>query len=417
MLFNVKNLGLIDEAEIKLDGITVITGENNVGKSTIGRMLYCVNNVFLRDSIEEMRIHRINNFIHRAFDKEINSINIYGTIQETDIVRKIVSESTDYLSGKISMVNSFKVILQEYSIERAELIFQTLEKKILEFLKQDERKMVEKLLKFAIATNFPKSVYNVYDGCKITKIKLKMKNLENYVEFNLVEDNVDVQYQNIVFEEAIYVENPNVVQSALKKYIEGQTFDSQQRLLQLLISDSELHFLDKEDILLEIEAVLKKISAHAPGKLVKDNPLTNKLVYEEGDHRFDLINVSSGIKTFAILKKLLMDGKLKRGGMLILDEPEIHMHPDWQLVFAEILVLLQKQFNLTILINTHSTFFLMALEDYSKTYKIDDNCHYYLVERKDNHSTCTDCTDDINEIYRHFTKPYVTLERLRYNNE
>jgi len=36
MLFKVKNLGLIDEAAIKLDGITVITGKNNVGKSTIG---------------------------------------------------------------------------------------------------------------------------------------------------------------------------------------------------------------------------------------------------------------------------------------------------------------------------------------------------------------------------------------------
>ena len=198
MLFRVKNLGLIDEAEIQLDGITVITGENNVGKSTIGRMLYCVNNVFLRDSIEEVRIHRINNFIHRAFDKEINSINIYGTIQETDIVRKIVSESTDYLSGKVSLANSFKVILEEYSIERAELTFQALEKKILEFLKQDDRKMVEKLLKFAISTNFPKSVYNVYNGNNITKIKLKTKNSENYIEFNIVDDNVNVQYQNIV---------------------------------------------------------------------------------------------------------------------------------------------------------------------------------------------------------------------------
>ena len=55
MLFRVKNLGLIDEAEIKLDGITVFTGENNVGKSTIGRMLYCVNNVFMYKNIEEIK--------------------------------------------------------------------------------------------------------------------------------------------------------------------------------------------------------------------------------------------------------------------------------------------------------------------------------------------------------------------------
>ena len=413
MLFRVKNLGLIDEAEIKLDGITVITGENNVGKSTIGKMLYCVNNVFMRDSVTEARINRINDFIYRVFDKEMHSNKIYRTIRETDIVRKIVSEFTEDLSGEASLSDVFEEILQEYSIEQEKVAF--IAKKILAFLKQEEQEMVAKLFSFAIDTNFPKSIYNVYGENKVTEIELDIENSKNYVKLHFGIDCVEVKYQNIVFEEAIYLESPNVVENMISKYVDGQTFDSQQKLLQLLVNDSELHFLEKEDVLLEIDNILNKISDNVSGKLVKVNSYSNKLEYEETDHRFDLINVSSGIKTFAILKKLLTDGKLKRRGMLILDEPEIHLHPEWQLVFAEILVLLQKQFNLTILINTHSTYFLMAIEEYSKGHKIDDKCNYYLVERKGNHSTCKDCTKSLNEIYLHFSRPLDTLDNLRFD--
>lgn len=36
-----KNIGKIKEADIELDGITIIAGDNNTGKSTIGKSVYC----------------------------------------------------------------------------------------------------------------------------------------------------------------------------------------------------------------------------------------------------------------------------------------------------------------------------------------------------------------------------------------
>ena len=44
MIFEVKNIGKIRHADVKLDGITVIAGEINSFKSTIGNMLFCVFN-------------------------------------------------------------------------------------------------------------------------------------------------------------------------------------------------------------------------------------------------------------------------------------------------------------------------------------------------------------------------------------
>ncbi len=39
-----KNIGKIGEASVEIHGITVIAGENNTGKSTVGRALFAMFN-------------------------------------------------------------------------------------------------------------------------------------------------------------------------------------------------------------------------------------------------------------------------------------------------------------------------------------------------------------------------------------
>lgn len=88
-------------------------------------------------------------------------------------------------------------------------------------------------------------------------------------------------------------------------------------------------------------------------------------------------NLSTGLKTFVILKMLLTSGVIERNGTIILDEPEIHLHPEWQLLFAELIVLIQKEFGVHVLLNTHSPYFLNAIEVYTVKYGVDDKCKYY----------------------------------------
>ena len=47
------------------------------------------------------------------------------------------------------------------------------------------------------------------------------------------------------------------------------------------------------------------------------------------DKTLNVKNLSTGLKIFAILKKLLTNGSIESNGTLILDEPEIHLHPEW----------------------------------------------------------------------------------------
>ena len=44
MILELKNIGMIKEANVKIDGLTVIAGENDTGKSTVGKALYLILN-------------------------------------------------------------------------------------------------------------------------------------------------------------------------------------------------------------------------------------------------------------------------------------------------------------------------------------------------------------------------------------
>ena len=108
---------------------------------------------------------------------------------------------------------------------------------------------------------------------------------------------------------------------------------------------------------------------------------------------------------------------MEENGTIILDEPEIHLHPEWQLKFAELIVLLQKEFGMHILLTTHSPYFLNAIEVFSERHKIEDKCKYYVAENEGNSSIIKDLTGNTREIYRKLARPIQDLENIRYSSD
>ena len=123
------------------------------------------------------------------------------------------------------------------------------------------------------------------------------------------------------------------------------------------------------------------------------------------------------MKSFVILRRLLETGKMEENGILILDEPEIHLHPEWQLKFAECIVLIQKEFGINILLNTHSPYFLNAVEVYSEKYGIEKKCEYYLTDESDEGLIVKKVTGHTEEIYAKLASPLQKLEDLEYRND
>lgn len=82
---------------------------------------------------------------------------------------------------------------------------------------------------------------------------------------------------------------------------------------------------------------------------------------------------------------MIENGAVQEKDVLIFDEPEIHLHPQWQIVYAELIVLLQKHFDLSIIVATHSPYFLDAIDLYSVKYGINSKVNYYLSSMENNY--------------------------------
>ena len=155
------------------------------------------------------------------------------------------------------------------------------------------------------------------------------------------------------------------------------------------------------------------------GSLERCGKFDRKIGYRQkgSDKAIALSNLSSGLKIFIALKELLLNGTIQYNGTIILDEPEIHLHPEWQLLFAEIIVLLQKEFNMHILMTTHSPYFLRAIQVYSAKYGIADGCRYYLSESRDKAVHFVDVSGKVDKIYQTLAQPLQELENERYQND
>ena len=150
----------------------------------------------------------------------------------------------------------------------------------------------------------------------------------------------------------------------------------------------------------------------AAGKVVKKQKYMYQFA-EDSSKELDVASLSTGVKAFLILKQLLLNGNLSDKDVIVLDEPEIHLHPEWQLLYAETIVLLQKKFDFHIVVTTHSAHFMEALELYSKKYEISERCNYYLADMQENGAVFENVTKNISKIYKQMVDPTLLLSRLR----
>ena len=155
-----------------------------------------------------------------------------------------------------------------------------------------------------------------------------------------------------------------------------------------------------------MSTLFEKINEIVPGEF----EITSKEAYYVFQNKkYRVGNLAAGSKQFLILKTLLINGTLDDRSLLILDEPESHLHPEWINKFAEILVLLIKDLGIHIVLSTHSPNMLLALEVYANEYGILDHSHFYLGE-KEADSVVFSCIDGkVNEGYLHLSVPLIKM--------
>lgn len=415
MKLTINNIGKLKNAEVEINGITVITGENDTGKSTVGKVLWSVFNSFfeIKKQIRTDKISSILEELRRVSSiQDIRNNLVHSSIVEYDLD---LNDFLKQLEKKLEVLNDVRGLDDESKDELKD----TLEK-IKKRINLSDDEIMKKITQINFNKEFNSQINNL-NFLEEGNIDLKIKNKS----INLIISNDKIQIKDFfsLYENVMLLDNPRIIDNLAENIIlsANKIFSIIENLhnskfISMLRNDKSSTATDNilnEEKLFKIEEKLNKI---VDGKFLKKD-FGVYFYRNKSGKEINVKNLSTGFKVFSIIKLLIQNNQLRENGTIILDEPEIHLHPEWQLKFAELIVLLQKEFGMHILLTTHSPYFLNAIEVFSERHKIDDKCKYYVAENEGNSSIIKDVTGNTREIYRKLARPIQDLENIRYSSD
>lgn len=386
MRLNIQNFGIIESASVNINGLTVICGENDSGKSTIGKLLFAM--IKASQKYEEelgegvisqifLNLSRISVLLLQGDrDESLRNISIYFRRLDPDeiLLTKDLSSLYSIIDDNVSDL-SLKNKIYEY-ISKIDILIQNT---------PNEKKAKENALKKALYSEFKNFSH------KSSEIKLNDLNNDTIIKFNSDKKGVS----NIVFDKPMllddvtYIENPFILQfrrmflNAITLLDESNTTRSWVReKVSLHLKDlaRKLSVLDPKTIEFsenKLQKLSNNISELIDGSFYYDEEQDDFILNRNG-HVFSSMNIASGIKALGLFNSLLKGGFVNERSLLILDKPETNLHPKWQNEYAKLLCNLVKS-NIKIIIATHSPYMISALEHYSKDI---ENKNFYWA-RKD----------------------------------
>jgi len=153
--------------------------------------------------------------------------------------------------------------------------------------------------------------------------------------------------------------------------------------------------------------IKEKVTALMGGEFKKDE--SDHYYFDKNGQRVELVNTATGIKQFAIFQVLSQNNYLNENTVLVLDEPEVHLHPKWQLEMAKIIVELVKN-GVKVLVNSHSPYMIEALQRYSELENVTSD--FYLAEdgyiKKENDSN----SETLAKIFEKLSEPFDVFEEM-----
>ena len=426
----IQNFAKIKQAEIKIDGITVIAGENNTGKSTVGKILFSLFNSVsnIEEKIDRQRKYEImevcqtairNYYAHNLERNASNQLRYISSRRIADFVAGELRAGAEIDPGKLEqfcITTVMRSLPKEEAGDAAGVVSEMLPK-VLELAELPLDRIYRTLISNQFESVFAEQSSPLFQDSGETKIDLIIKKKKLSVTFDRSQcARFETEY-NIVHR-AIYIDDPFILDDLsdppiyISRRDEGAT---KANLLSILIGKSRNDLLETILAQEKMSAIQNVLNEVVHGDVIEKKNNGYYLTQEGLDGPIAFSNLSTGLKSFVLLKMLIENGSIKEKDVLVFDEPEIHLHPQWQLVYAELIVLLQKYFDLSIVVTTHSPYFLDALNLYSIKHKIAPSVNYYLSSLSDDgYAELENVSGDLESIYKKMVTPIRALKELRY---
>lgn len=423
--FSIKDYHSIKAADIEIDSISVIAGVNGTGKSTISKWLYymvcgmteyinsCRHNM-LDAALTITRSSSINLVEVRSEQEKLN--NMYSALLAIDV--NAIDFEENLSSAFEGFMNDFRSDLQYLILSQKE---ESEKKRIIKALLNsydkaykivDVQKAVDDVVKFTDDTfkkwfeQYRQSVSKLNSEQLRKQIFSTFKEQNTFPEFiGFAEEGVQL-YNNdsfkipLMLKRAIYIDSPMV----LSEQAEGARGVMWHRLAELLKSEerkaSVSSFIDI------INGIIGGKVDYVVDAITKASNITYTL---PSGKKIKIADAATGIKSFAYIIRLLECGALDDSTLLIIDEPEAHLHPQWIVDYARILVLLAKEFGVKIVTASHSSMMISAIKYISEKIELAD-VRFYNAEEADGQYNFVCKGNDIEDIFHSFNISYDKLD-------
>ncbi|OOH86481.1 hypothetical protein BMT54_10725 [Pasteurellaceae bacterium 15-036681] len=415
LALKLKNFRAISEASINLNGITVVSGINGSGKSTLSKILYYffkITSDFEGEVRKNLQPHLSHigialeyllnsipvenrpfstkdistNFHNRSTnDKKIiqteenlsafiDKLEIYFSNQEEDNIKNNIDTVKKFLLDEQTNANLFEKLK-----ERIHFVFQ----KIEQDLEERPSYYITKEINNLFNTNQNAEQLDIFESNNIL-----FSNKNNHVLKSLFINN------------SIYIDTPMALESFNTQ--NGYWSDLNQHLKKRRNSQNN-----------ELTKIISQEILEADIELDNQSVSDNRLVYKRNLDNLilDLQECATGIKALGIIQQLIKNGTINDKTLLIIDEPEVHLHPQWIVEYARILVLIRKYIGCHIFISSHSPDMVQAIRYISERYELLDDLNFYLAceHKQTKQFVYKELNHDIEPIFECFN---VSLEKI-----
>lgn len=371
---HISNFRAIEDAQIALNGITVLTGLNATGKSTISRMMYYAG--YYANHYQELIDDRLNGMLEGITLYLLQYLDLlpddermlfifkgyrrfsHKPFEEEDAYLMIDTLQKHYESGAqvktLDRERLGKVLGKQFKNRQA--FFKGLEelKEVIEGVYEFYRR----LLKDRPPIFLRDKLSELFSTSKETL--MKSFSVREGTEEIVGPSRKDVGVFTS-FDKVFYIDSPMIANFS-GDFPLGVLDQNWEELIQFFYDGRTRSLSESEQRVEDLLAGITQGQVVLPSKDQDGVMRTRKIFFTESSgESYAIKEVATGIKSFALIQSLLQKGLLTERTLLIIDEPEAHLHPQWTVEYARIITTLHRELGVRFLLATHSPRLVQSL--------------------------------------------------------
>lgn len=447
----IKNIGKLADAELRIGRFTVFAGPNNTGKSFVSKFLYSL--------FESMNENHAETYVNKLLkpvkdnlirlmqrelpdDIESNLLLLFNEIKELESLAR-QADNLERLNEVCLSLRSREKKMQQIGIDVSnvsqspsnifwkeyldfEASMKNMKETLDEFVTVSDQALGESIVSSGMRNKIQQNLIQNFQIPNLSDLRSKENvsceiNVEDFGRFGFSNGNIKFEVSRTLLQQlqrysrVIYLESPVYwkLKNALEDISSSSGFFSKTgreqltgipgyfyNLARALKFDytGDMAFPDVYERLTGSDVIGGKIAISQTGDLS----------FQENGRSFSLPVTAMGIANLGILALLIERKILDKGSFLFIDEPEAHLHPAWQVIMAETLFELSRQ-GVNVVIATHSADILKWLEVHVK--KNPDDEHFVALNQfpANGREVEQDFETRIAKIKQELTKPFSDL--------